>query len=210
MGSESSDSDHLLNLMMRRRSGSVRFSDDLTSFLYVLMRDQLSPGVVEELVREAENEQPHREFSNGWLANYAHDLAKRLRLLDAHDDYRQRLRNLTNFALDDVDEKVVQALYEDVLKACDERARVGCTTLSFRFGRPSSKDPDLAAEWKKRFRVCTAAARKLRKEKGLTAWCSADRDYVDNTYRLVQDVDGFEDSIPSLHYRCLIIFVDWG
>lgn len=62
---------------LRERSGDVRSDDPLVSFLYQLMRDHLAVGVVEGLMGEVEK-QPSI-FTNGWLANYAKDLAERLR-----------------------------------------------------------------------------------------------------------------------------------
>lgn len=68
------------NAKLRERSGDVRTTDPLVSFLYELMRDHLTPGVVESLVRASacSEEEPTR-FCNGYLANYATDLAARLR-----------------------------------------------------------------------------------------------------------------------------------
>lgn len=51
--------------------------DNLTVFLYELMRDHLTPGVVEELVRKSE-EQGEWKLSNGYLAEYADELGSRL------------------------------------------------------------------------------------------------------------------------------------
>jgi hypothetical protein len=49
------------------------------AFLYELMRDHLPPGKVEELVRNSVDHQGERwEFTNGYLAMYADDLARRL------------------------------------------------------------------------------------------------------------------------------------
>ena len=62
---------------LRARSGTVRFNSKLISFLYTLLRDHVSPGDVEKLVREACSE-PDVIYTNGWLALYAEDLAKRL------------------------------------------------------------------------------------------------------------------------------------
>jgi hypothetical protein len=62
---------------LRERSGQVRSDDPLVSFLYQLMRDHLASGVVEGLMGDAEK-QPIL-FTNGWLANYAKDIAERLR-----------------------------------------------------------------------------------------------------------------------------------
>jgi hypothetical protein len=61
---------------MRNRSGNVNASSRLTSFLYDLMRDHVTPGVVEELVRDSADKEV--SYTNGWLAQYAFDLATRL------------------------------------------------------------------------------------------------------------------------------------
>jgi len=58
-------------------SGRVLIKDSLlTSFLYELMSDHLTPGKVEELVNASTV--PHVEYTNGWLALYAQYLACRL------------------------------------------------------------------------------------------------------------------------------------
>lgn len=68
-----------INSKLRERSGNVDLSGRLTSFLYVLMRDHLPPGKVEELVREVELAgDGENKYSNGWLALYAQDLMVRL------------------------------------------------------------------------------------------------------------------------------------
>jgi hypothetical protein len=65
------------NSELRLRSGEVNINDRLTSFLYDLIRDHLDAGTVEKLVRDAQ--EPDVAYTNGWLAKYAEDLAKRLR-----------------------------------------------------------------------------------------------------------------------------------
>lgn len=65
------------NTALRERSGSVDINSKLVSFLYQLMRDHLSAGVIEEIVRESED--PDVAYTNGWLAKYAEDLANRLK-----------------------------------------------------------------------------------------------------------------------------------
>jgi hypothetical protein len=62
---------------LRLRSGDVETSDKLVSFLYDLMRDHLPPGTVERLVLDAQTTPV--KFTNGWLAEYAKDLATRLK-----------------------------------------------------------------------------------------------------------------------------------
>jgi len=64
------------NKDLRERSGSVNIRSRLTSFLYDLMRDHLTPGVVEELVQESIAIEV--SYTNGYLAQYAFDMAKRL------------------------------------------------------------------------------------------------------------------------------------
>ena len=51
-------------------------SNRLASFLYDLMRDHLTPGMVEDLVQESVDIEV--AYTNGYLAQYALDMAKRL------------------------------------------------------------------------------------------------------------------------------------
>ena len=68
------------NKELRERSGSVSSTDPVVSFLYDLIRDHLPIGTVESIVRECPAVETH--FTNGYLANYCIDLAKRLRYDD--------------------------------------------------------------------------------------------------------------------------------
>ncbi len=61
---------------MRDRSGRVDIDSRLVSFLYELMRDHLTPGQVEEIAKNSQESKV--EYTNGWLARYAADLATRL------------------------------------------------------------------------------------------------------------------------------------
>lgn len=61
-----------------KRSGCVTSSDPLVSFLYLLMRDHVTPGYLEELVRSSKPDE-ESQYTNGWLATYAIDMARRLR-----------------------------------------------------------------------------------------------------------------------------------
>lgn len=65
------------NEALRERSGTVRINSRLVSFLYELMRDYLTPGKIEEIIRSSEKD-PDVLYTNGWLARYAEDLANRL------------------------------------------------------------------------------------------------------------------------------------
>ena len=68
---------------LRDRSGSVTITNQLTGFLYDLLRDHITPGVVEELCRNTRTCETN--YSNGWLARYAFDIAKRL--LNQDEEY---------------------------------------------------------------------------------------------------------------------------
>jgi hypothetical protein len=62
---------------LREESGSVTYSDPLTSFLYLLMRDEIPCGVVERLVHEVASDAGQDIiFTNGYLAKYAHNLSE--------------------------------------------------------------------------------------------------------------------------------------
>jgi hypothetical protein len=64
------------NADLRARSGCVSVHSRLVSFLYTLMRDEVTPGRIEELVRDSSD--PDGVYTNGFLANYAIDIARRL------------------------------------------------------------------------------------------------------------------------------------
>jgi len=54
---------------------------DLIPFLYLLMRDEITPGTVEQLITKIEflkNEHDKVTYSNKFLADYAKSLAERL------------------------------------------------------------------------------------------------------------------------------------
>ncbi len=66
---------------LRERSGTVTSNDRLVSFLYILMRDHVTPGIVEEIVLKHITEDT-AVFTNGWLAKYAEDVAERVRFMN--------------------------------------------------------------------------------------------------------------------------------
>ncbi len=66
------------NERLRECSGGVDSKDPLVAFLYILMRDHLPAGTVEELIRQ-HCCSPMMLFTNGWLAKYAEDVASRLK-----------------------------------------------------------------------------------------------------------------------------------
>jgi hypothetical protein len=54
--------------------------DSLVAFLYIVLRDYLQPGAVEDiLLRHIENHRGETVYSNGWLARYAQSIANRIR-----------------------------------------------------------------------------------------------------------------------------------
>jgi hypothetical protein len=66
----------MYNRQLRKRSGSVNYNSRLVSFLYELIRDDVTPGRMEELIRNSEVSDC--QYTNGYLANYAIDIANRL------------------------------------------------------------------------------------------------------------------------------------
>ena len=67
------------NISMRERSGKVNSDKMMVGFLYELMRDHLPVGTVERLIRNNAVEGCDEfNFSNGWLAEIAKDMAKRI------------------------------------------------------------------------------------------------------------------------------------
>lgn len=62
---------------LRTRSGNVTYNSKLVSFLYSLLRDHLPAGEVEEIVQASQVEEV--AYTNGYLAQYAKDLAERLK-----------------------------------------------------------------------------------------------------------------------------------
>jgi len=68
------------NQGMHARSGRAISDDPLVSFLYIIMRDgTLAPGFIEAVMENHVNRGVVAHYSNGWLANYCKDIAKRLR-----------------------------------------------------------------------------------------------------------------------------------
>ena len=69
------------NNQLRQRSGAVDTDSDLVAFFYELMRDHLPPGTVEEIARNCNGfDEGNWQLTNGWLAEYAKDVVKRLTL----------------------------------------------------------------------------------------------------------------------------------
>ena len=67
------------SISMRSRSGNINGSGRLIAFLYELIRDHVTPGVIEKLMIGLEGgSDTTYEYSNGWLATYCMDVAARL------------------------------------------------------------------------------------------------------------------------------------
>lgn len=75
---ELDDADWLMNNALRKESGERRYNDPLVSFMYHLIRDHLPAGVVEGLVWRS-IKGADALYSNGWLADYANNIATRLK-----------------------------------------------------------------------------------------------------------------------------------
>lgn len=71
------------NTSIKAASGRVTGNDRLQLVLYLLMRDHLPCGVVEELVARSKNYDT--VYSNGWLAQYAGYLSNVIRTEKQHD-----------------------------------------------------------------------------------------------------------------------------
>lgn len=67
------------NEAVKERSGEKRSDKVLVAFLYLLIRDHLPAGTVEQLASEvsASGAMP-ASFTNGWLAGHAEDIARSL------------------------------------------------------------------------------------------------------------------------------------
>lgn len=63
---------------LRERSGKIDSTDPLVSFLYILMRDHILVGEVEEIMLH-HVDYGNSQFTNGWLAQYCIDVANRLK-----------------------------------------------------------------------------------------------------------------------------------
>ena len=65
---------------LRSRSGNYTSNDPLICFLYVLMRDHTTSGNIEEILNfNLPPDGEYTDFTNGYLAQHAMDIADRLR-----------------------------------------------------------------------------------------------------------------------------------
>jgi len=99
---------------LRARSGCVKHTDRLASFLYDLMRDHLPTGTVEKLVQKAASAET--TYTNGWLASYARDLSRRLFTEeDAIKEIQANVKILTDVYLSGGSGDCVDGRYYDIL-----------------------------------------------------------------------------------------------
>lgn len=91
------------NAAMRTRTGEVDDDRRLVAFLYLVARDHVVPGALEELLENLARADGPFEFTNGHLARYAQDVAARLTDRGAADDLVATVREA-----DDVRDRVVE------------------------------------------------------------------------------------------------------
>lgn len=65
------------NEKIRNASGNITIKSNLVSFLYQLMRDEITAGKIEKIVQDSIQDEDTL-YCNGWLAQYAEYLANRL------------------------------------------------------------------------------------------------------------------------------------
>lgn len=120
---------------LREDSGSVEYSDTLTSVFYQLLRDHIPAGQLEKVVREVDAEPGVCLYSNGFLAQYANNLANYVVNIDK-DRLKKRLDNafeektkpkktevLNKNMLDDELEKVANKINEAVENITEEEKK---------------------------------------------------------------------------------------
>lgn len=56
---------------MRKESGEVNYESKFTCFIYLLGRDYLPLGSIENIMADMREELTEYNYTNGWLANYA-------------------------------------------------------------------------------------------------------------------------------------------
>lgn len=79
-----SQNEHPNTTGLRERSGNYTTEDRLIQFIYLLARDAVPLGQIEKIMREIQANPRHATFStaltNGHLAQWAADVAERLRI----------------------------------------------------------------------------------------------------------------------------------
>ena len=68
----------MTNEKYRERTGNEISKDKLIGFLYLLVRDHITPGKLEKIMLDISNEKEYH-FTNGFLARYVKDVKERLK-----------------------------------------------------------------------------------------------------------------------------------
>jgi len=68
------------NKKLKEASGNIKSKNKLVCFLYLLMRDSITPGSIEGIIMQLKQSLPDTEYeySNGYLAEYAQYVADEL------------------------------------------------------------------------------------------------------------------------------------
>lgn len=66
------------NQEVREASGNIDSSDNLVKLLYTLMRDEITPGRMEGVLDRIASD-ARGQYTNGWLADYAKNIAAWIR-----------------------------------------------------------------------------------------------------------------------------------
>ncbi len=81
---------------IRKASGEVDSTDPLVDFFYILLRDYLTAGVVEGLIdMVVEDREDLTQFCNGWTAEHAKDIVKRLRPTRSAPEIQEEIDTLS-------------------------------------------------------------------------------------------------------------------
>ena len=65
---------------LKEQSGNLTTHDRLVTFLYMLMRDYITPGDIQSILFNDIIDQPKEmELSNGWIGKYAEYVASKLK-----------------------------------------------------------------------------------------------------------------------------------
>ena len=68
-------------------SGGATSDDPLVGLIYLLVRDEVTMGKMEYTMRQLMRAKGTMQFTNGWLAQYAKDVAARIREMQKNDPF---------------------------------------------------------------------------------------------------------------------------
>ena len=107
------------NARLTKDSGNALIEGSLVAFLHDLMRDHLAPGIVEKLVINAIAVPGYNEYSNGFLARYAENLANELinsKSISLQNDLESAFDGPQEVISDSENEEIFQEAAEQVKK----------------------------------------------------------------------------------------------